>query len=111
MNGTIESIGPRRAREHLESNSDILLICAYDDDEQFEQNHLKGAISLGAFRSRALTLSKEREIIFYCACPQDETSTARAEEYEARGFSNVKVLSGGVYAWKAAGYPVILAEK
>ena len=28
-----------------------------------------------------------------------------AAEYAARGFTNVKVLGGGVSGWKAAGYP------
>jgi rhodanese-related sulfurtransferase len=27
-------------------------------------------------------------------------------EYTEKGFKNVKVLSGGVEAWKQAGYPV-----
>jgi rhodanese-related sulfurtransferase len=27
-----------------------------------------------------------------------------ADEYTAKGFTNVRVLGGGVEAWKAAGY-------
>ena len=35
-----------------------------------------------------------------------EASAARlAADYTNRGFVNVKVLGGGVLAWKAAGYP------
>lgn len=61
-----QRIPPREAHEHLESDR-ATLVCAYDSDEKFEQNHLEGAISLDEFRSRMDTIPKEREIIFYCA--------------------------------------------
>ncbi|MCI0626660.1 MAG: rhodanese-like domain-containing protein [Acidobacteria bacterium] len=62
-----ERINPKEAYEHLESGSGSMLVCAYDDEEKFEQNHLKGAISLREFEAQADSLPKDREIIFYCA--------------------------------------------
>lgn len=44
-----------------------LLICAYNDDEAFKKNKLEGAISYGDFAARIPSLSKDQEIIFYCA--------------------------------------------
>lgn len=44
-----------------------LLVCAYDDDDKFKNNHLQGAISLSDFRANLPSLSTEQEIIFYCA--------------------------------------------
>ena len=67
MTAQAERISPERAREHLGSGAGTLLVCAYDDDAKFEQNHLAGAISLREFESRAGSLPKDREIIFYCA--------------------------------------------
>ena len=43
-----------------------LLVCAYDDDEKFKNNHLQGAISLQDFRTKLPSLSTQQEIIFYC---------------------------------------------
>ena len=54
------------AREKVTSGS-ALLVCAYDDDEKFKNNHLQGAISLSDFRKKLPSLSTEQEIIFYCA--------------------------------------------
>jgi hypothetical protein len=44
-----------------------LLVCAYDDDEKFARFNLEGAISLKDFEAMIPELSKDREIIFYCA--------------------------------------------
>jgi len=43
-----------------------LLVCAYDDEEKFKKNHLQGAMSLGEFKARLPSLTKDQEIIFYC---------------------------------------------
>ena len=48
------------------NSKEALLVCAYDDDEKFKNNHLQGAISLNEFRSNLPSLSTEQEIIFYC---------------------------------------------
>jgi hypothetical protein len=54
------------ARQKVNSGV-ALLVCAYDDDEKFKNNHLQGAISLNDFRAKLPSLSTEQEIIFYCA--------------------------------------------
>ena len=96
-----ERIDVSAARSRLSEGA--LLVCAYDDDERWRQNRLEGAISLADLRAKEKSLRKDQEVIFYCACPNEETSTRVAGEYMARGFTDVKVLVGGVKAWKAAG--------
>ena len=54
------------ARQKVTSGS-ALLVCAYDDDEKFKNNHLDGAISLSEFKDKLPSLSTQQEIIFYCA--------------------------------------------
>ncbi len=65
MNDT-QRVSVEEARKKVQSDS-ALLVCAYDSDEKFQKMHLEGALSLGDFRTRVSTLSKEKEIIFYCA--------------------------------------------
>ena len=48
------------------SDGAALLVCAYDDDEKFKNNHLQGAISLKDFRTKLPSLSTQQEVIFYC---------------------------------------------
>jgi rhodanese-related sulfurtransferase len=67
MSANAERISVATAHKHLESDPEVMLVCAYDDDEKFEQNHLQGAFSLDEFESQADSLRKDREIIVYCA--------------------------------------------
>jgi rhodanese-related sulfurtransferase len=67
MATSVERINPQQAHAHMRADEKALLVCAYDSEEQFQQNRLEGAISLSAFASRVGTIPKEREIIFYCA--------------------------------------------
>ena len=62
-----ERVGPKDVWDRVRAGSDLLLVCAYDDDEKCRANNLKGAITLNEFRSRADSLPKDREVVFYCA--------------------------------------------
>ena len=43
------------------------LVCAYEDELKCKKVHLEDAISLKEFRSQLASLTKNQEIIFYCA--------------------------------------------
>ena len=62
----IVRILPAEVREKLKSGQ-VLLVCAYPDEEKFKNLHLEGAISFREFESRLLSLPKDQEIVFYCA--------------------------------------------
>jgi rhodanese-related sulfurtransferase len=76
-------------------------------------NTIKGAIH---FKVRKLKsrlafpplkdLPKDREIVTYCACPNDEASIAAAQILQASGFKRVRVLQGGWVGWLKANGPV-----
>jgi rhodanese-related sulfurtransferase len=67
MSATITRITPQQAHAHMRSDASAMLVCAYDSEEEFHQNHLEGAIDLEHFASQADAIAKDREIIFYCA--------------------------------------------
>ncbi|MEN6449765.1 MAG: rhodanese-like domain-containing protein [Thermoguttaceae bacterium] len=107
MMTTIAKIDARETCDLLNSDPRTLLVCGYEGDEEFHQHHLEGAISLHDFLSRKDSLRKDQPIIFYCACPHDETAIGQARKYQKEGFTNVKVLEGGSSAWQEAGCPVM----
>ena len=101
-----ERIAAPEVREKIIDES-ALLVCAYDDNNKFQQFHLDGAISLNEFKSEINGLKKDHEIFFYCAWPGEGSAAGLAAQYNELGFINVKVLEGGVDAWKKAGFPLL----
>jgi len=74
---------------------------------------IKGAMhfKLRRLKSRLLRaplkdLPKDREIVTYCACRNDESSIAAAQIFQESGFKRVKVLQGGWQEWLKAKGPV-----
>lgn len=51
-------------------------------------------------------LPRNREIVTYCACPQDQASISAAQVLQAAGFTRVKVLQGGWQEWLRVKGPV-----
>lgn len=59
-------ISPEKVRARKQSpDDDLMLVCAYDDEEKFFANQLQGAISLKSFRDRQHDIRRDRHIVFY----------------------------------------------
>lgn len=58
-------ITPQEVRQQMQSGSDIMLVCAYESDEKYQQNPLEGSIPLSEFQSRLDQIPKDRSIAFY----------------------------------------------
>jgi len=61
----IERIGVEETRRKVQAQT-ALLICAYTDEDRFNNARLAGAISLASLEARAATLPRGKELIFYC---------------------------------------------
>jgi rhodanese-related sulfurtransferase len=48
----------------------------------------------------------EKEAVVYCTCPGEKSSRAILDRALAMHFFRIKLLKGGLAAWKAKGYPV-----
>ena len=103
----IKTISANNAHELLRTDPAAVLVCGYEKEDDFRQNDLEGAISLSEFRRRMDTIPKDENVIFYPACPHDETAVKQAKDYFKQGFINAQVLQGGVEAWKGAGYALV----
>ena len=51
-------------------------------------------------------LPRDREIVFYCTCPNEASAAQAARVLLDHGFRRVRPLHGGLDAWIAAGYAV-----
>jgi membrane protein DedA with SNARE-associated domain/rhodanese-related sulfurtransferase len=53
-----------------------------------------------------MAYAHDREIVIYCACPNEATAATAAMHLRRAGFTQIRPLLGGITAWVEAGYPV-----
>jgi rhodanese-related sulfurtransferase len=51
-------------------------------------------------------IPKDKDSVVYCTCPDEKTSRAVIRRALGMHFFRMKLLKGGLEAWKAKGYPV-----
>lgn len=74
----------------------------------FERRRIPGAlhVPLLEVERHVAELPREREIVFYCACPNEASAAQAARLLLTQGFARVRPLHGGLDAWIAAGFAV-----
>ena len=98
-------------RDELEeklANDEITLIEVLDEEE-YERNHIKGAINVPLSeigREIKGKFSQDEEIVVYCADRSCGASPKAAKKLDKLGFENVFDYQGGKKDWKEAGNPM-----
>jgi|SRR5215469_495734 len=54
----------------------------------------------------ASLIVRDEDAVVYCTCPGEKTSRSVIRRALTLGFTRVKFLKGGIFAWKEKGYPV-----
>ncbi len=102
LTGRMLGISSLELKRRLEEKERIFLLDARSPDE-YEQMRLgigEHLIPLGALRSRLSELPKDQDIVCFCKISLRGYEAARV--LVGHGFSNVKVLEGGIMAWPFA---------
>ena len=108
------TITPDALHAILESHQDVLL---YDVRQPLDLL-ADSEIIVGATRippkellQNPSLIPRDKDSVIYCTCPGDETSRRVLRQALALHFLRIKLLKGGLGAWKAKGYPVEPYEK
>ena len=64
------------------------------------------AIGLEEIEEAIDRFPRDRDIVFYCACPNEASAAHATKLLMKRGFARVRPLAGGLDAWVDAGHPV-----
>src|SRR5437879_10909814 len=83
---------------------DVRSSSARDLDPRFIPGAL--AMDIAEVDRRIEELPSDREIIFYCTCPNEASAAQVAKKLIGLGYTKVRPLHGGLDAWIAAGYEV-----
>ncbi|MEO8848839.1 MAG: VTT domain-containing protein [Casimicrobiaceae bacterium] len=92
-------------RERMQGEPRPLVVDIGSALAQRSRPHISGArlMSLDSVAREAQQFPVDREIVFYCACPNEESSKRAAQILRAKGFMRARPLIGGIDAWHAAG--------
>ncbi len=67
--------------------------------------HIRGArlMDLDAIARAVESFPHDRDIVFYCACPNEASARRAAQILRSKGFTRVRPLAGGIDGWLAGG--------
>ena len=104
-----ERMKPGELKQCIESGDPSILVVDVQPKSVYEKGHIKGAVSFPwqADLKNSGPLPREKTLILYCDCGQEEDSLDVATQLKYKfGYEKVKVLEGGWTAWQKLGYPV-----
>lgn len=109
--GASASVVPAVATQLINQHNAIVVDVR--DEAAFATGSVTGArhLPLASIAERASDLArfKTRPVIVVCATGQSSVRAVSA--LKAQGFDDVRVLAGGLAAWKQAGLPLVLANR
>jgi len=104
----IQFIAPEELKTKLRKNEAVTIIDVRGSSSLVaNDNKIKGAIyvNMRKLKSRLglpplKDIPRNREIVTYCACPNDEAGIRAAQMLMESGFKRVRVLKGGWQNWR-----------
>ncbi|HET6670310.1 MAG TPA: rhodanese-like domain-containing protein [Pyrinomonadaceae bacterium] len=100
---TAEELKAKLAKNEAVTIIDVRSANGIDD------NKIKGAVYVKLRRLKyrlafppLKDVPRDRDVVTYCACPNDEASVRAAQVLRESGFTRVHVLKGGWVIWKKA---------
>jgi len=101
-----QNINAPQLKERLDAGEPLFLLDVRSSMEYQHDGHIAGSrlLPLNALRQRLDEIPSDQTII--CVCRSGSRSMFAAEQLASAGFENVYNLSGGMFGWQMAGYPV-----
>jgi membrane protein DedA with SNARE-associated domain/rhodanese-related sulfurtransferase len=95
-------------RKLIDDGHEIVILDVRPKDIRAQEGTIPGAVSAHpADIDPALKgYPREKEIVVYCACPNEESAATAAKHLRQSGFTKIRRLLGGIDAWVQAGHPV-----
>ena len=100
-------ISAEELKAKLSRNEPVMIIDVRSGNSLNADNKIKGAfyVKLRRLKYRMSfpplkDVPRNRTVVTYCACPNDESSVRAAQILRESGFKHVRVLKGGWVVWK-----------
>jgi rhodanese-related sulfurtransferase len=99
-------ISPDELKKLMEAKSKDIVIVDTAAALIFEEQHIPGAVNFpyAPTLPQPITLPRNKTLVIYCACNEEEESVDTAKKLSEFGYQNTKVLKGGWFTWLDRGY-------
>lgn len=102
------SIGPETLHDLMENKEALLFDVRQPLDFLAYPEIIPGAVRIAPkdLVQQTASFPRDQNSVIYCTCINDETSRMILHRARELKFTRVKLLTGGLAAWKSKGYPV-----
>jgi rhodanese-related sulfurtransferase len=100
---------PEELKKHIDERSSDIIIVDTAAPPIWEEEHIPGAVNVPWTRNLTTPppLPREKTLVIYCACKDQEDSIDIARQLSLLGYQKVKVLKGGWFKWQDLGYETV----
>ncbi len=102
-------ITPAELKQRLDSHEPITVLdLRHSLDFLAEPYTIPGAmrVPLESLGKRQIEISKDRDVAFYCTCPNETSSATTAVKLRRYGITRIRPLQGGFHSWLQSGFRV-----
>lgn len=106
---TQSRLEPEELWNQLNSGQEVYIVDLRHPLEQLTDPFtLPGALRVAPddLPARVGEIPRDRDVILYCTCPNEETAAHTALKLHKLGVERVRPLRGGYHGWKSLGYPM-----
>lgn len=106
---TQSRLEPEELWNQLNSGQEVYIVDLRHPLEQLTDPFtLPGALRVAPddLPARVAEIPRDRDVILYCTCPNEETAAHTALKLHKLGVERVRPLRGGYHGWKSLGYPM-----
>ncbi len=105
----IARITPEELKEKLDAGEDILIVdLRHSLDFEAQPETIPGALHMDAAELEEANevIPRDREIILFCACPNEVTAARLALLLRSKGITRIRPLAEGYEGWRSRGFPL-----
>jgi rhodanese-related sulfurtransferase len=109
----IARITPEELKEKIDAGEDVLVVdLRHSLDFEANPETIPGALHIDAadLEEAYEVIPRDREIILFCACPNEVTAARLALLLRSKGITRIRPLSEGYEGWRKRGFPMSLAK-
>ncbi len=109
----IARITPEELKEKMDAGEDILVVdLRHSLDFDANPETIPGALHIDAAELEEAydVIPRDREIVLFCACPNEATAARLALLLRSKGITQIRPLSEGYEGWRSRGFPLSLAK-